>query len=222
MLATKAESRSVAAQPFGKRKTAPPSPTAGNPVPKPAPPSLAAITIARAPTPAPGNEVPESKDSDVSRAMPEATESAPPVALTGERADLARFFGPYADKYLRVYDQLTAKPGSLSFNWPASCLSFVWFFYRKLYLVGAAFLIVPLVMGYLLPFGAEVSGGVCAWFANQAYIAEAKRRIREANELGLTDEERNDYLRRAGGVSLPAAIGAGFLYAGMAALSFLR
>jgi len=222
MLAMKAESRSMSAQPFGKRKSAPPNLPAGNPVRKPAPPSLAAITIARAPTPIPGNEVAQSKDSDAKHAPPAATEAAPPIALTGERADLATFFGPQSDKYLSVYDRLNAKPGSLSFNWPAFGLSFVWFFYRKLYLIGAAFVIVPLIMGYVLPFGAEISGGICAWFANRAYFAEAKRHIKEANELGLTGEERSDYLRRAGGVSLPAAIGAGLLYAGMAGLAFLR
>ena len=221
MLAMKADSRSLNAQPFGKRKSAPLNPAA-NPVRKPVPPSLAAITIPRAPAPAPGNEVAKNKDSDTRRATAEATESAPAIAITGERADLVTFFGPHSDKYLKVYDRLNAKPGSLSFNWPAFSLAFVWFFYRKLYLIGAVFMIVPLVMAYVLPFGAGLSGGVFAWFANRAYIGEAKRRIKEANELGLTAEERSDYLRRKGGVSLTAAIGAGLLYAGMGALAFLQ
>jgi len=217
----KAQNRSIAAQPFGKRKSAPPSLPAANPVRKPGPASLMTI-VARAPTPIAGKDVAQRKDENVSPETPAAIAPAAPTTLTGERADLATFFGPHSDKYLRVYDKLNAKPGSLSFNWPAFSLAFVWFFYRKLYLIGAVFMIVPLVMAYVLPFGAGLSGGVFAWFANRAYIGEAKRRIKEANELGLTGEERSDYLRGKGGVSLPAAIGAGLLYAGMGALAFLQ
>lgn len=145
-----------------------------------------------------------------------------PNTSAAERADLAAFFGPGADKYLKLHDKLQAAPSSVSFNWPAFSLAFVWFFYRKMYLFGALLAILSVVVGSVLPFGAGVSAGIVGFFANRAYIGEAKRRIKEADGLGLTGEERAAYLRRVGGVSMPAALVAGLLYAGLGALVLLR
>jgi hypothetical protein len=217
----KAESKSMTAQSFGKRKSAAPNLPAGNPVRKAAPPPLMSIAPF-AQTPMPGDDLARGKDSGVSGGTPAATLATPQSTNVGGRADLATFFGPGSDRFLDVYDTLNAKPGSLSFNWPVFGLSFVWFFYRKMYLIGAVFVTLPIVMGYLLPFGAEMSGAVLAWFADRAYFWEAKRHINEATDLGLTGEERSDYLRRKGGVSLPAAIVAGLFYAAMGVLPFLR
>jgi hypothetical protein len=213
----KPEYKTMNAQSFGKRKTAPQS------VPVRTAASVSS-SVSAMPLPAPA--------ADARHATPEgfgsngATSSVAPATPTdtnvGERADLAVFFGPGADKYLRVYDKLIANPHSISFNWAVFSSAFVWFFYRKLYLMGAVFVIVPLVMTYVLPFGVGLSGCVFACFADRVYVREAKRHIRDASDLGLTGEERTAYLHRAGGVSPQAGIVAGLFYAGMGALAFLQ
>ena len=209
----------MTAQPFGKRKTTPQGLSAVDVVRKTTSP-LPTTVAAPGPAPIPGNALAQSSSIDARHAS--ALSVTPTTANAAERADLVTFFGPDSDKYLQVYEKLIAKPDSLSFNWPVFGLSFVWFFYRKMYLMGAVFVILPIVMGYVLPFGAQMSGAVFAWFADRAYLWEAKRHIREASDLGLTGDERSDYLRRAGGVSLRAGILAGLFYAGMGALAFLR
>src|ERR1700688_1162014 len=79
------------------------------------------------------------------------------------RADLATYFGPNADHFLQVYDRMRAATGvkriaPRSWNWAAFLLTFVWFFYRKMYAVGAIIIFLPVVIGYLF-------GGVFGWGA---------------------------------------------------------
>jgi hypothetical protein len=143
-------------------------------------------------------------------------------------ADLATFFGPRADRYLKVYERLRPKQVGLSqssfgmwrnWNWAAFFGSFVWFFYRKQYLVGAAVVLIPLVLSLFL--GAAGTSGIAvaiALSANPVYVTMALRRISKADKLGLHGAERTQYLRRAGGVSLVAGLLAGILYAALFAL----
>jgi hypothetical protein len=194
------------AQPFGKRKSTLPQKLPAKPVRK---------------TPFTPLSAPAFSVTAAASIAPSITPAAPASANADERADLTTFFGPGTDKYLRLHDRLTANPSSLAFNWAAFSLAFVWFFYRKMYLLGALLVVLAIVAGYAQPFGAGVSAGIFGFFADRAYICEAKRRIKKADNLGLTGEERAAYLRRVGGVSIPAGIIAGLLYAGLGALAFL-
>ena len=123
------------------------------------------------------------------------------------RADLAAFFGPHADSYLRVYDKmrLRSKAWVASWSWPSFFAPVPWLFYRKLYLYGALCFAIPAAIAWL--FDATMAGGatiVIAVSAKAWYVAAGLRRVAEADRLELAGEERRNYLRHMGGVS-PAA-----------------
>ncbi len=135
------------------------------------------------------------------------------------RADLETFFGPDYGRYLEVYEKMRmeknfARGSVKTWSWPVFLGGFTWFFYRKMYIPGATLIFTPLIMNYLI--GSAGMGGlfiVFAMHANAWYVNYALGRIVKVDELGLTGIERTDYLRRAGGVSLPAGIFAGVIYA---------
>jgi hypothetical protein len=133
------------------------------------------------------------------------------------RDDLATFFGPRADAFLATYEKMRAKTWTqrrwpLTWSWPVFFLSFVWFFYRKMYGIGAVMIFAPFILAYLL---GGVGGSFAIMFAMMAkpiYVQLALRRIIKADQQGLTGAGRSDYLRRAGGVSLAAGIFAGIIF----------
>ena len=109
----------------------------------------------------------------------------------------------------------------MTWNWPAFLGSFTWFFYRKMYLYGAMIIILPIILGYLFGSAGSALPILFAIWAKAWYVTCALNRIVKADKLGLTGGERTDYLQRAGGVSLPAGIFAGLLYAALLALVIL-
>jgi hypothetical protein len=121
-------------------------------------------------------------------------------------ADLTAFFGPRADRFIALYEKARARPAKqrgnvLSWNWAVFFLSFVWFFYRKQYLIGALVLVLPIVLGVVVGGAGGGSMAAFALLANGLYLNAALSRIAKADALGLAGEERAEYLRRAGGVS---------------------
>lgn len=127
------------------------------------------------------------------------------------RNDLVIFVGQRSDYYLQKYEvmrQSTLKDKNfISWSWPVFLLEWSWFFYRKMYIVGAAMLLLPILMAVVFDFGAGGGGSVGLIFSMQAnpmYLRHALKHIAKANTLGLQGEARADYLRRAGGTSKTA------------------
>lgn len=148
------------------------------------------------------------------------------------RADLETFFGPNADRYLEVYEKMRMeknfqRASVKTWSWPVFLGGFTWFFYRKMYIYGATAVFTLLITSYLLGNTGSLGsagGGMFAAFAMHAktsYVNQALGRIAKADELGLTGIDRTDYLRRAGGVSLPAGIFAGLIYGFAVAVAIL-
>jgi hypothetical protein len=138
-------------------------------------------------------------------------------------ADLATFFGPRAEVFLDTYEKMRSATGARrrspkTWSWPVFLGSFTWFFYRKMYAYGAMIIILPLVLGYLIGSAGSVLPILFAMWAKSWYVSSALNRITKADKLGLVGIERTDYLQRAGGVSLPAGIFAGLIYATLLAL----
>ena len=137
------------------------------------------------------------------------------------RRDLTSFFGLRAEIYLKVYDKMCAgsaqnKIFPATWSWPVFFGSFVWFFYRKMYAVGAIFIVLPIAFAFVL--GSAAGSGIMIAFAVIAkalYVQSALGRVQKANSLGLSGAERTDYFRRAGGVSVTAGVFAGLLFAAM-------
>jgi Protein of unknown function (DUF2628) len=137
------------------------------------------------------------------------------------RADLATFFGPQAETYLRIYDKMRAnsKNWVMSWSWSGFLAPIVWLFYRKLYLYGALCIVVPLVLAFVFDLSAGSSIAVVIGMSAKAwYVGAGLQRIAKADELGLLDKERRDYLRRAGGVSTIAGVLVGIAYAAIIVL----
>jgi uncharacterized protein DUF2628 len=137
------------------------------------------------------------------------------------RADLAAFVGPHAEAYLRVYDKMreSSKNWVMSWSWPGFLAPIVWLFYRKLYLLGALCLVIPVTVA--LVFDLSAGSGIAVVIAVSAkawYVAAGLRRIAEADQLELLGAERSDFLRRTGGVSRSAGWLVGFLHAAIAVL----
>jgi hypothetical protein len=141
-------------------------------------------------------------------------------------ADLTTFFGPRAEVFLDTYEKMRSGTGARrtapkSWSWPVFLGSFTWFFYRKMYAYGAMIIILPIILGYLFGSAGSALPILFAVWAKGWYVTYALHRIIKADTLGLTGAERSDYLQRAGGVSLPAGIFAGLLYAALLALVIL-
>jgi hypothetical protein len=141
-------------------------------------------------------------------------------------ADLTTFFGLRAEVFLDTYEKMRSGTGARrtapkSWSWPVFLGSFTWFFYRKMYAYGAMIIILPIILGYLFGSAGSALPILFAVWAKGWYVTYALNRIIKADTLGLIGAERSDYLQRAGGVSLPAGIFAGLLYAALLALVIL-
>jgi hypothetical protein len=138
------------------------------------------------------------------------------------RTDLTTFFGPRSEAYLAVWDKMRSGGSwAFSWSWPGFLLTFVWFFYRKMYAWGAVTILVPIVVGILYPSGSVGSLAAMGALGKGLYVNAGVNRIRKANQLGLTDKARTEYLTRAGGVSTVAGILAGILYACLLTVTIL-
>lgn len=137
------------------------------------------------------------------------------------RADLAAFFGPHADAYLRVYDKMreSSKNWVVSWSWPGFFAPIVWLFYRKLYLYGALCLFIPVAIALFFDLSAgSAIAVVIAVSAKTWYVSAGLGRLAEADQLELHGEERSDFLRRTGGVSPTAGWLLGLLHVAIALL----
>jgi uncharacterized protein DUF2628 len=159
--------------------------------------------------------------------MQQAQSLAGPMALMASadqdrlRTDLTAFFGPQSETYLAIYDKLRdgAARGRRyvrSWSWPVFFGGFVWFFYRKMYVLGATVVLVPILLSHLFGFvGVGAVWGTFSSMAHRFYMESALRRIAKADALGLAGEERADYLHRAGGVSRVGGGLAAVIYGGL-------
>ena len=139
------------------------------------------------------------------------------------RADLTHVFGPRASAYLRVHDRQRARVAAgggalrLGWNWPAFGGWFVWFWYRKMWRLGALALLLPILGGLLFPGGDVLGYLAMASLASEVYVAAALRTCRAVEAQGLTGERRAAYLAARGGVSWWGGVAGMALLAGLAA-----
>lgn len=135
-------------------------------------------------------------------------------------ADLTTFFGPRGEKFLRLYERMgkwsPRKRGLVrSWNWAVFFLNFIWFFYRRQYIIGILFISVPLILFTLFGFKLSsfiVISFIYAGYANTTYVQQGIKWIAQADKLMLEGDAREDYLRRHGGTSIMAGIFGGFIY----------
>lgn len=167
-----------------------------------------------------------------SEGTPPRDQSAPPEAPENGREaetsdeDLFRLFvGPNAEKFLRIYRAQKEKKHATSFNWVVLFASLPWFFYRKLYVVGACILLLPIILIVIFPNLSGVSTtGIAvalALLANSLYVQIAQRRIKKVKALNLPPAERDQRIRKAGGTSPAGAVFGALILVSMVAVFFI-
>jgi hypothetical protein len=136
--------------------------------------------------------------------------------------DIAAFIGPNAERFRPVWEKQQGtilKMGyglTSSFSWPAFFLSYVWFFYRRQWLVGAILIVLPVVLMFLFPTATGGFGGlaiVIAMMAKRLYLQDALPKIARIRAAETDGAARQAALARSGGTSKPAAIISGVFYA---------
>jgi hypothetical protein len=140
--------------------------------------------------------------------------------------DYTVFFGPNAEKFLGHWRKLVAKnkQQAAGWCWPAFFVSYVWYFYRKMYGFGFVLFLVPIAVVLLLPKFSPSLLVIHLFFAVYAkswYIGHAGLKILKAKTQGQNDEERADLIGKAGGVSLPLGILSGVVLVGQTLLFLL-
>lgn len=88
----------------------------------------------------------------------------------------------------------------------------VWFFYRKAYLLGFAFLIATDIIGRMLVTLGITEGSIIMFFiylvtANKLYLWDARRKVKKIeSSMQVSEEELVDIVRKKGGTSITAAV----------------
>jgi hypothetical protein len=143
-------------------------------------------------------------------------ETAP--AAFGEdalRLYLGRNAGPYVDFWERA--RASGHPFVWSWNWWGLLFPLPWLFYRKLWSVGAAVVLLPVLLDALIGLGTKLGLLLAALVAaggKPLVVERAERKTRTIDALGLVSQDSIERLRRSGGVSHPGAvIGALFMVA---------
>ncbi len=141
----------------------------------------------------------------------------PAQTSTGEALredDLRLYLGPNPGPYV-VYWERARKSGHpfvWGWNWWGLLFPIPWLFYRKIWAVGAAVVMLPVLLDAMLGFGSEagiILATLIAAGGKALVIERAERKSRAIDALGLLSQDSIARLRRAGGVSRPgAAIGA--------------
>lgn len=129
--------------------------------------------------------------------------------------EVAAFIGPNAERFRSAYDkgrEKGAKSGAgiaLTWSWAGLVFSFAWFAYRKLWLMAAAAIILPLALGELNAGGGALLGLVVAiaTLSKSVYVQHAVTKIARIKAEGGGRAE----IAAAGGVSMAGGIVGGAL-----------
>ncbi len=140
------------------------------------------------------------------------------------RAELAAFFGPHAETFLKTYDKLRedtvrAEGGRPKFRFfgggfeaAAFFLGPVWFFYRKMWVM-AWVVVALLVVAAVLPIASRIGlilSVLLGFLGHRTYVQHA---IGKLQTMRLADGTLDPVsLREAGGVSKPAGIVSGTIF----------
>jgi hypothetical protein len=128
--------------------------------------------------------------------------------------DLRLYLGRNPGPYMAFWERARASghPFVWSWNWWGLLFPLPWLFYRKIWAVGAAVVLLPVLLDAMIGIGPGAGIALAALVAaggKPLVVERAERKVRTIDALGLLSQESIDRLRRAGGVSRPgAAIGA--------------
>lgn len=139
----------------------------------------------------------------------DSARTRPSAALRED--DLRLYLGPNPGPYVAYWERArtSGHPFVWGWNWWGLLFPIPWLFYRKIWAVGAAAVLLPVLLDAVLGFGFEAGVGLAALIAaggNALVTERAERKSRSVDALGLLSQESIARLRCAGGVSRPGAV----------------
>lgn len=125
--------------------------------------------------------------------------------------DLRLYLGPNPRPYVAYWERArkSGHPFVWGWNWWGLLFPIPWLFYRKIWAVGAAVVMLPVLLDAMLGFGSEAGillATLIAAGGKALVIERAERKSRAIDALGLLSQDSIARLRRAGGVSRPGAM----------------
>lgn len=173
-------------------------------------------------------DVPEAADEPAAKAgkragrtMGTATE-VPPLAagsaflsycLSERMADwLLLYVGQNPLPFARTFQRMRTLHQTFILSWslPAFLFGFAWFFYRRMWLMGLVFLLVPGFMVQYAPQTAPVvllvPPFIAGFLGKGFYLNAAFRQIHRIDLMAQSDEAKAGLIRSAGGVSVLGAV----------------
>ena len=147
------------------------------------------------------------------RSTPGSKSSRPGYDVAKLDRELFRLFiGRNVEKFEPVLDQMEEKRPDLrrmvvTWSWPAALVGFPWLLYRKQWGIAAVVLILPIVMGMILPNSSGNLGFAVgmAMLARAFVVAHAGQKIRKLERLHADRAELEAAVVKAGGVSVVGA-----------------
>jgi Protein of unknown function (DUF2628) len=136
--------------------------------------------------------------------------------------DIATYIGPNAERFRTAWEKQRAailKKGhgiTWGFCWPVFFLSYVWFFYRKQWLIGAMLIVVPIVIAFLFPTAEGGFGGlaiVIAMMAKSLYLQDVVPKVAKIRAAETGGVAREAVLAVSGGTSKLSGIISGVFFA---------
>lgn len=123
----------------------------------------------------------------------------------------AYFIGKYFNLYYHAkFKKVSSKQYLAAFNTAAFCFGFIWFFYRKMYVLGCLLLMLTILIGLMFEFldlfallgllTVAVLAGLCANLAYKSFVDQKISQVEGTQDAFLTFE-----LKQQGGVSRVAA-----------------
>ena len=140
--------------------------------------------------------------------------------------DLRLYLGPHGQPFVTYWERLRTSgyPYLWSWTWWGALFPVPWLFYRKLWAVGAALILLSVLIDSMIDFGFNITLvlGLVIGLTGKALVVErAETKTRDINDLGLVSQDSIDRLRRAGGVSKPGAIiGAAMMLATLGLIAY--
>ena len=125
--------------------------------------------------------------------------------------DLRLYLGPNPRPYVAYWERArrSGHPFVWGWNWWGLLFPIPWLFYRKIWAVGAAVVMLPVLLDAMLGFGSEagiILATLIAAGGKALVIERAERKSQAIDALGLLTQDSIARLRRAGGVSRPGAV----------------
>jgi hypothetical protein len=136
--------------------------------------------------------------------------------------DIATYIGPNAAGFRSAWEKQRQKylnqefRIARTFSWPAFFLLYVWFFYRRQWVVASILLTLPIVAVLVFP---AASGGlagisvVAACMAKSVYLQDSIPKIAKIRAKEISPTALRSALEKAGRPSKPAGIAAGICFA---------